>query len=129
MGATHRMAADMKRPTRVPDSAPTQIYFDHKLFELWVDSILLKLLDWPATNQISILTTFQEENWPKRIDDPLHPKAGSDTKARLRYAIHSLNGFQQPWLIRFFADGTGHGIRWERVDSSATSSPKYRSNK
>jgi len=118
----------MKQQTRVLDSVPTQIYFDRELFELWVNSILVKRLDCRATNQISILTTFQEENWPKRIDDPLHPKAGSDTKARLRYAIHSLNGSQQPWLIRFFADGTGHGIRWERVDSSATSSTKYRAH-
>jgi len=95
------------------------ISFDRELLELRVDSVLVKRLDCRATNQICILTAFEEDGWPRHIDDPLHPAKGTDSKARLRYAIHSLNGCQHPWLIRFFADGTGRGIRWERIENAA----------
>jgi hypothetical protein len=89
-------------------------HFNKELLELWVNDTPVKRLDIRATNQILILTAFEEENWPLHIDDPLHPNHG-DGKARLRSAIHCLNGHQAPPMIHFFADGTGHGIRWELI--------------
>jgi len=90
-----------------------EVKYDVELFELWVNGALVKRLDSRATNQILILSAFQELNWARRIDDPLVPANGADAKARLRSTIHCLNGCQHPPAIHFFADGTGHGIRWE----------------
>jgi hypothetical protein len=87
------------------------VHYNAELFELWVNGTLVKRLDIRAANQIAILSAFQEENWPPRIDDPLHPNGG-DGKARLRSTIHCLNGHQHPPSIHFFADGSGRGIRW-----------------
>lgn len=105
------------------DDDPQPVFYDSDLFELWVQGTLVKRLDIRATNQIQILSAFQEEDWPPRIDDPLRPN-GADGKGRLRSAIHCLNGCQHPTLIHFFADGTGCGIRWEMASPvAATESP------
>jgi len=93
------------------------VQYNTELFELWVNGTLVKRLDIRAANQIAILRAFQEENWPQRIDDPLHPNGG-DGKARLRSTVHCLNGHQHPAAIHFFADGSGHGIRWELVPTA-----------
>jgi hypothetical protein len=69
----------------------------------------------PAMNQETILTAFEEENWPPRIDDPLPPEPDLDPKRRLHATINSLNGRQKNPLIRFVGDGTGEGVRWELV--------------
>ena len=107
-----------KGPHQLASHSPQvqKVYFNAELFELWVNGVMIKRLDVRATNQILILTVFQEENWPPRIDDPLHPN-GTYQKARLHAAIRCLNGCQHPSLIRFFGDGTGHGIRWEFVSA------------
>jgi len=60
-----------------------------------------------------ILTTFEEEKWPPKVDDPLPPHAEIDAKQRLHDTIKSLNRGQKRKLIRFRGDGTGQGIRWE----------------
>lgn len=61
-----------------------------------------------ATNSVRLLDAFQEEGWPDRIDDPLAP---SKDQQRLHEAIKRLNGNLH--AIRFHADGTGQGIKWE----------------
>jgi hypothetical protein len=108
-----------RRTSRALSSAVAEcdVFFDRELRELWVGGNLVKRLDCRATNQIAVLTAFQEEDWPRRIDDPLRPKEGADGKSRLRATIHCLNGHQESLLLRFFADGSGHGIRWEPVPS------------
>jgi hypothetical protein len=105
--------------TTMNDNRKPEVNYDAELFELWVNGVLVKRLDARATNQIRILMAFQELNWARRIDDPLVPANGADGKARLRSTIHCLNGCQHPPAIHFFADGTGHGIRWELVADSA----------
>jgi hypothetical protein len=97
----------------------SEVKYDAELFELWVNGALVKRLDARATNQILILSAFQEMHWVRRIDDPLVPADGADGKARLRSTIHCLNGCQHPPAIHFFADGTGHGIRWELAADSS----------
>jgi len=114
-----------RKNRKSPPVAPLnrQIYFNSELRELWVRGTLVKRLDIRATNQILVLTVFQEDDWAVRIDDPMHPKGGDD-KARLRDTIYSLNGGQHPFLIHFFADGSGHGIRWEFVAVNESSRRK-----
>ena len=114
--------AKMSR-TRALTVAHPDIYFDVELRELSAHGVLVKRLDCRATSQIAILTAFQEENWPRRIDDPLYPNYAADAKSRLRSTIHSLNGGQRPPLIHFFADGSGHGIRWELVRNRRGAGP------
>jgi hypothetical protein len=66
----------------------------------------------PATNQETILSVFEEESWPARIDDPLKQGESIDPKTRLRDAIKALNRNQVNRLLSFRGDGTGRGILW-----------------
>ena len=58
-----------------------------------------------APNQAMILSTFEEEGWPNRIDDPLTP-------GRLRQTLKDLQKKFKNAPITFRADGTGEGILW-----------------
>ena len=62
-----------------------------------------------AKNIITILTCFEEDGWPKRIDNPLQDDI------QRREAIRQLNKGLR-W-IRFSADGSGEGIVWSRSDA------------
>ena len=70
-----------------------------------------------------MLTAFEEEHWPRRIDDPLRPIEGQDSKQRLRDTIRTLNAKQENVLIRFHSDGTGEHVIWEPVETDLASSP------
>lgn len=71
----------------------------------------------PAPNQEIILATFEEEDWPVRIDDPLPRHVNIVAKQRLHDTITSLNRNQENRLVRFFGDGSGEAICWEvRLD-------------
>ena len=97
-------------------------HWDAETRELRIDGTILKQFKWHAANQEIILSTFQEEGWPFRIDDPLPPQSDQDPKRRLSDTIKCLNRKQANKLIRFRGDGTGEGIIWERVqqhDSAA----------
>jgi hypothetical protein len=61
-----------------------------------------------ASHVSAILSAFEEQNWPERIDDPL---PGQPDGQRLREAIRNLNRGLK--LILFLADGSGEGIRWQ----------------
>lgn len=74
---------------------------------------LVKHFRCPAHNQETILSAFQEEEWPPRISDPLPPARSLDSKQRLHDTIRSLNRNQANPLIKFGGDGTGEGIVWE----------------
>jgi hypothetical protein len=73
---------------------------------------IVKRFRWRAANQQRILTAFQEEGWPARIDDPLVPTPTLVGKQRLRDTIKCLNRKQAHALVRFQGDGSGLGIRW-----------------
>jgi hypothetical protein len=82
--------------------------------ELHWKTRLVKKFRVSAPNQETILTVFQEENWPPRIDDPLRPDHSTDPKERLHDTIKNLNRRQtNPSLIHFRGDGTGAGVRWD----------------
>lgn len=82
--------------------------------ELWVGKVLVKHFKWRAPNQEIILSAFEEEGWPLRIDDPLPQLPELDPKRRLSDTIKCLNRKQVNAVIHFHGDGTGEGVTWER---------------
>ena len=83
---------------------------------LHYNSLVVKHFKVPAPNQETILATFEEENWPSRIDDPLSPHPAINPKTRIHDTINSLNRNQKNSLIRFIGDGYGEGVCWEPAD-------------
>lgn len=71
----------------------------------------------PAKNQETILTVFQELDWPSRIDDPL-PGVGKDAdrRQRLADAVKGLSPKNSPLV--FELDGTGEGVLWKQREPS-----------
>jgi hypothetical protein len=82
---------------------------------------IIKHFKWQAVNQEMVLSVFQEEGWPARIDDPLAPMPTLDVKRRLSDTIKCLNRNQQHQLIRFHGDGTGQGVIWKVVMAESSS--------
>ena len=87
--------------------------WDQERQELRLAQFLIKRFKVPANTQGLVLSTFQEENWPARIDDPLPGHPEQDRKRRLHNTINALNRNQIHPLVRFLGDGRGQGIRWE----------------
>jgi len=110
-----------RRNARNPRSKqrdPETPYWDPEARALWFrGELVTRYLRVPRTQQ-RILDAFQEENWTRRIDDPLPPHGTSNPKHRLRDTIANLNQRQKKPLIRFFSDGTGEGVCWRPVDES-----------
>ncbi len=80
---------------------------------LRLNQVVIKRFRWPAANQEAILCAFQEEGWPRRVFDPLPPRADQASKRRLADTIKCLNRKQAMHLIHFRGDGTGEGVLWE----------------
>jgi hypothetical protein len=99
----------------LPAGKPRLPLWKPDLRELHYEAQLVKRFKVPAPNQERLLAAFQEEGWRARIDDPLPPQPGQDTKRRLHDTIKSLNRHQVCCLLRFRGDGTGQGAIWERV--------------
>jgi len=77
-----------------------------------------KKIAYLAPHQRTILSAFQEDSWPIRIDDPLPPREEHDTKRTLHDAINSLNRGHETEIIIFRGDGDGLGILWEVVNEA-----------
>src|SRR5688572_13375378 len=88
--------------------------YDPALRELWLGDQLVKRFRVPAANQELVLKVFEEEGWPRRIDDTLPPH-GIDSHERLHDTIKSLNKSQINRLIKFSGDGKGQGIIWSLI--------------
>jgi hypothetical protein len=97
--------------TRRTDSETPHWDFERQVL-LFRDQVI-KRFKWHAANQEAILSAFQEEGWPARIDDPLVPLPAIDSKRRLSDAIKCLNRKRLNPVIRFRGDGTGLGAVWE----------------
>ena len=97
----------------VPSDAVQVPIWDLERHSLSFQGRVVKQFKWHAANQEMILSTFQEEGWPARIDDPLIPTPTLDIKRRLSDAIKCLNRNQQNKLIHFRGDGTGQAVVWE----------------
>ena len=85
--------------------------------ELWFMDRVVKRFRRPARNQLTVLAVFQEEGWPKRIDNPIPANENCDAQSRLHDTIKSLNRnhIPDPSPIRFRGDGTGTGVVWEKL--------------
>jgi hypothetical protein len=89
--------------------------WDSALNRLMLGELVVKEYRTPAPNQQLILSAFQEEDWPPRIDDPLPPHPELEPKRRLHETIISLNRNQRSRSLRFSGDGNGLGVRWHAV--------------
>jgi hypothetical protein len=88
--------------------------WDCHLRELRVDKLVIKRFRQRAGNQVTVLVSFQELRWCRRIDDPLGGNSDSDPKRRLRDTVFALNrNHITRNVIVFEADGTGTGIIWK----------------
>jgi len=97
--------------------------WDRERQELRLGGILVKQFKVPAPNQEIILSTFQDDGWPPRIDDPLPPQHNQDSKRRLHDTINALNRNQKQSLLRFLGDGSGEGIRWQAISGTLPDEP------
>jgi hypothetical protein len=133
--ARHPAARDSRpRPPENPqDSAETVVagrdpaadeplrpQWDPALRELSYGPNFSKRYVRPAPRQEKILATFQDDGWPRRIDDPLDHGQLKDTIRDLKKSL----GSSCP--LRFERDGTGEGITWRVVDVSGASPPDVR---
>jgi hypothetical protein len=117
----HSLIAEGREADRVISPRMTELVktptWDRDLQELRWGGHVVKQFKVPSPNQETILSAFQEEGWPPRIDDPLPPQFDQDPKRRLHDTINTLNRSQKKALIRFLGDGSGQGIRWELAGS------------
>jgi hypothetical protein len=116
-------SAEMSRPTTVPQPAgPSQNspHWDTEDRTLYVGQQIVKAYRVRSPNQEAVLAAFEEEQWPRCIDDPLSPSGDQNPKQRLRDTIKCLNANQKNHLIRFRGDGTGERVRWEWIDNAST---------
>src|SRR5262249_33586706 len=87
--------------------------WDPDLREVRVGALVIKRLRQHARNQVTVLTSFQELLWPRRIDDPLTGNSDVEPKRRLRDTVFALNrNHVTTNVLVFEADGTGTGIIW-----------------
>jgi hypothetical protein len=104
MATRHKKDASRRpNPTWNPD-----------LRQLRVGELVVKRFRQPARNQVSVLASFQELRWPRRIDDPLTGNSEVEPKRRLRDTVFALNrNHAAANVLVFEADGTGTGIIWK----------------
>jgi hypothetical protein len=116
--AANQQPAYGDQPTASGNGAPPQQNtllkpcWDPDLNRLTLGDLVVKEYRTPAPNQQLILSAFQEENWPPRIDDPLPPHPDQDPKRRLHETVVSLNRNQRNPVLKFSGDGSGLGVRW-----------------
>ncbi len=110
-----REAAQSLRQDRLSSGHDSALIpcWDGQLRELRCGGRLVRRFRMRSPNQETVLSAFQEEGWPHRIDDPLPPRPGQSSKRRLHDTIKSLNRHQENRLLCFVGDGTGQGIRWK----------------
>jgi hypothetical protein len=87
----------------LPD--PPMPRWDKGKRELRFGATLCKTYEKPAPQQEKILDAFEEEGWPRRIDDPLDDGKLAETIKSLQEALRG-----KP--ITFRRDGTKEGICW-----------------
>ncbi len=85
-------------------------HWDRERSKLLLDGKVIRKVSKQAKHVLQILSTFEDDDWPDRIDDPISGLEESQP-ARLHEAIRSLNEGLK--MIRFRSDGTGKGITWE----------------
>jgi hypothetical protein len=95
-----------------PDSEQLPSYDVRSRILRWRGEVAKRLAR-KAPCQETVLQAFHMAGWPERIADPLGEELDFDPKERLRETVKSLNKGLAEGTIRFRADGTGRGVRWE----------------
>ncbi len=108
------LCASSNGQTVVSAEIPT---WDSVRHELRLGETVVKRFKHRSPNQEAVLTAFQEEGWPYKVDDPLPQSSECDPKRRLSDTIRGLNHHQLNVMIRFRGDGTGEAVIWELADS------------
>jgi hypothetical protein len=103
-------------------AAPTPCW-DRNRRELWFGATLVKRFTLPSPDQESILTAFEEQHWPARIDDPALTARDSARHAQLLETVQQLNRRHRSTLIRFQCDG-GRGVFWQSGKTLAKQLPQ-----
>lgn len=113
-----RVPADETKATAF-NTRPAQAkpLWNADLGRLLLGEVIVKEFRRFAANQHLILCSFQEEDWPPRIDDPLPLASGIAPKRRLHEAISGLNRRRVNPVLRFLGDGSGEGIKWVAITS------------
>ena len=109
-------ATTTKPESKIPSVDLDRPAWNTDLRDLSFNGRVIKRYKVPSPNQQSVLSAFEEEMWPCRVDDPLFPHPEIDPKRRLHDTIKSLNRHQLVPLLRFYGDGTGEGVRWGLVN-------------
>ena len=111
-------AIGQENPVSAPEEG-AKPHWDSARNRLYFGRILVKAFRVPSPNQTTVLSAFEEEHWPSRIDDPLPYSRDVSRKERLRYTLKSLNKHQKVPMLHFSGDGSGDGVLWETVQSSS----------
>lgn len=101
--------------TTAHEPVPAQPVWDRERRELRLGKTLVKRFKWPAENQERVLNAFQDNGWPKHIQDPLEQHPDICPKRRLHDTLKCLNRKQINAAIKFRGDGTGLGVLLEIV--------------
>jgi hypothetical protein len=110
--ATARLSTRRLRKSASRFALPTvRPVWDSARRELRVNDVVVKAFRQPAKNQQSILSAFQEEGWPARIDNPISGADDGNARERLHNTIKRLNRQLHP-ILRFGTDGTSEGVVW-----------------
>jgi hypothetical protein len=94
--------------------APCTPRWDRENRVLSVAGRIVKRFERRSPNQETVLDAFEQLGWPNRIEDPLPWKGSAAAKPRLHDTIKWLNLKHEHRLLRFYGDGTGAGVCWQR---------------
>ena len=86
--------------------------WDDDLRQLRVGENIVQEFRQPSSRQVAVLSAFQSQGWPPRIDDPLNAADAAEVHGLLHFTIQNLNRNQLRKLIHFSGDGTRRGVCW-----------------
>jgi hypothetical protein len=99
---------------------PVTPFYDPQNRTLVFAGVPVKEFHRPSANQELLLRALQEQQWQRRMDDPLPPVEGMDAKKRLSDTVYHLNKNQKHHLLLFSCDGTGTGVTWRPTFGSSS---------
>jgi hypothetical protein len=102
-----------RRPAEPEPARPT---WDREQRVLRWGAKIIKEYRQPASAQECLLVAFEEQNWARRMDDPLPQVTGVNPKQRLHDTVKNLNRHHRVRIVLFYGDGTGEGVCWRLVD-------------
>jgi hypothetical protein len=96
--------------------------FNKDTRELYLGDAFIHRFSTQASNQIAVLTAFQDAGWPREIPDPLGNPRDRGFGKRLHDTSYGLSRVQKLRLIRFSSTACDRKIRW---DLTALAVKKY----